>query len=100
VRAYLRSLDPGVSRELWPLLSGSFANAFGNGVVFPFVLIYLHNVRGISLGVAGLAIATAGVASLVAGPVAGALIDRAGRSPASAATRSSARPGRRSRSPC
>jgi len=38
VRAYLRSLDPGLSREMWILHSGSLANAFGNGVVFPYLL--------------------------------------------------------------
>jgi MFS family permease len=78
VRAYLRSLDPHLSRQLWTLLSGSFANALGNGVVFPFLLIYLHNVRGISLGTAGLVLAATSVAGLVAGPASGALIDRVG----------------------
>ena len=68
MRAYLRSLDPKLSRQLWTLLSGSFANAVGNGVVFPFLLIYLHNVRGISLGTAGLVVAATSVAGLVVGP--------------------------------
>jgi hypothetical protein len=49
VRTYVRSLDPRLSRQLWTLLSGSFFNALGNGVVFHFLLIYLHNVRGIGL---------------------------------------------------
>ena len=40
---------------------GGLANAFGNGVVLPFMLIYLHNVQGISLGTAGLILATNGV---------------------------------------
>jgi MFS family permease len=78
VRAYLRSLDPGLSPRLWTLLSGSFFNALGNGVVFPFLLIYLHNVRGVSLGLSGVVLAVMSVAGLVAGPVAGALIDRIG----------------------
>jgi MFS family permease len=78
VRAYVRSLDPKLSRQLWTLLSGSFANALGNGVVFPFLLIYLHNVRGISLGTAGLILAATSVAGLVAGPASGALIDHLG----------------------
>jgi MFS family permease len=60
------------------LLCGSFANAFGNGVVFPFFLIYLHNVRGIPLGTAGLVLAVSGIASLVGGPIAGAFVDRVG----------------------
>ncbi|HVC88418.1 MAG TPA: MFS transporter [Gaiellaceae bacterium] len=78
MRAYLRSLDPKLSRTLWTLLSGSFANAVGNGVVLPFLLIYLHNVRGIPLGTAGLVLAAMSVAGLVAGPATGSLIDHAG----------------------
>src|SRR5688572_5966076 len=53
-------------------------NAFGNGLVLPFLLIYLHNEQGIGLGVAGLILATNAGVSLVAGPVAGALVDRVG----------------------
>ena len=87
MRAYLRSLDPGLSRPLWTLLSGSLANAFGNGVVFPFLLIYLHNVRGIGLGTAGLVLAASSVAGLVAGP-GGRNADRPPRAAARAASRS------------
>jgi hypothetical protein len=50
----LRSLDPGLSRSVWTIQVGSFANAFGNGMVSAHLLIYLHNVRGIGLGTAGL----------------------------------------------
>ena len=32
--SYLRSLDPGLSRAVWTLQLGGFANAFGNGMVF------------------------------------------------------------------
>jgi len=63
---------------VWILLSGSFANATGNGIVFPYLLIYLHNVRGISLGVAGVILAASSVAGLVGGLVSGTLIDRLG----------------------
>ena len=78
MRAYVRSLDPQLSRHVWTLLSGSFANALGNGIVFPFLLIYLHNVRGIPLGTAGLVLAATSVAGLVAGPASGTLIDHLG----------------------
>ena len=53
-------------------------NAFGNGVVLPFLIIYLHNVRGISLGVAGLAAATQSASALGSGFLAGTLSDRVG----------------------
>jgi predicted MFS family arabinose efflux permease len=58
--------------------AGGLVNAFGNGITFPFVVIYLHNVRDFSLGIAGLVLATNGIMSLVASPVAGWLSDRIG----------------------
>ena len=42
------------------------------------MFIYLHNVRGISLAVVGLIVATHAVVSLVAGPIFGSQIDRFG----------------------
>jgi MFS family permease len=57
---------------------GGLVNAFGNGVVLPFVFIYLHNVRGIALGPVGLIVATNAVVSMVAGPIFGSRIDRFG----------------------
>ena len=60
------------------LQAGGLANMFGNGVVVPFLVIYLHNVRGISLGLAGTIAATNALAALVSGPIAGSLADRIG----------------------
>jgi MFS family permease len=57
---------------------GGFFNAFGNGVVYPFLFIYLHNVRGFPLSTAGLVLATNAVVALAFGPFAGTLIDRFG----------------------
>lgn len=76
--AYLRSLNPQLPRPVWMLQAGGLANMFGNGVVVPFLIIYLHNVRGISLGVAGLIAAANSVAALASGPLAGSLADRIG----------------------
>jgi predicted MFS family arabinose efflux permease len=76
--AYLRSLDPGLPRSVWILNLGGLANAVGNGLAFPFLVIYLHNVRGFSLGTAGLVLATTGAVSLVCGPAVGVVVDRVG----------------------
>ena len=76
--AWLRSLNPRLPRAVSTLQLGGLVNAFGNGVVLPFSLIYLHNVRGIALGTAGLILATNGVVSIVAAPVTGMLVDRLG----------------------
>src|SRR3989440_6209955 len=51
---------------------------FGNGVIGPFLIIYLHNVRGMSFGIAGLVVASNSAAGLVSGFVGGALSDRLG----------------------
>jgi MFS family permease len=58
--------------------AGGLANAFGNGVAYPFTVIYLHNVRGFSLGIAGLVLATNAIVGLGAGPLAGVVVDRVG----------------------
>jgi MFS family permease len=78
VRAYLRSLNPQLPRDVWILQAGGLANMFGNGVIGPFLIIYLHNVRGISLGVAGLIVASNSAAALCSNFVGGALSDRVG----------------------
>src|SRR2546423_1396491 len=76
--SYFRSLDPRLSRDVWILQLGGLTNAFGNGIVLPFLIIYLHNVRGIPLGLAGLAAAVNSVAGLASGFLAGSLADRLG----------------------
>jgi MFS family permease len=81
LRRYLRSLDPRLPRSVWTLEFGGLANAFGNGVAFPFLVIYLHNVRGFSLGLAGAVLATSALAGIAANPVAGTLVDRVGGRP-------------------
>jgi MFS family permease len=78
VSAWIRSLNPQLPRSVQTLQLGGLINAFGNGVVLPFSLIYLHNVRGIPLGTAGLILATNGVVSIIAAPVTGTLVDRLG----------------------
>ena len=57
---------------------GALVNAFGNGVVLPFLLIYLHNVRGIPFGLAGSAAAVQSAAALASGFLGGTLSDRVG----------------------
>jgi MFS family permease len=78
VRAYLRSLNPNLPRDVWILQAGGLANMFGNGVIGPFLIIYLHNVRGISLGLAGLIVGASSAAALCSGFFGGALSDRIG----------------------
>jgi MFS family permease len=78
VGAFLRNLIPQLSRAVWALEAGGLANSLGNGIVLPFTIIYLHDVRGFSLGTAGLVVAVLGATGLVTGPLAGRLVDRLG----------------------
>jgi MFS family permease len=75
---YLRSLDPGLSRPVWLIEAGGAVNALGTGMILPFNLIYLHNVRGISLAAAGAALAAAAATAFAAGLAAGSVVDRLG----------------------
>ncbi|MGA8296513.1 MAG: hypothetical protein WB770_05675 [Acidimicrobiales bacterium] len=45
-----------IPRHLRALLAANFVSVLGSGLTMPFLLIYLHQVRGISLGIAGLLI--------------------------------------------
>ena len=91
MRGYLRSLDPQLPRDVWLLQIGGVANSFGNGIVFPFLAIYLHNVRGFGIATAGIAIAISSAAQLTAGVAMGPIIDRLGRGARSHAGSSSRR---------
>lgn len=73
-----RKLAFGLSAELWIVEAGIFLNYLGWGAVMPFELIYLHEGRGLSLGVAGLVVGVVTGLAIVAAPAAGPLIDRFG----------------------
>lgn len=67
-----------LSRELWFVVLGIFLNYVGYGAVLPFEVIYLHDGRGFSLGVAGLVVGLITGIAVVTAPLAGPLIDRFG----------------------
>lgn len=68
----------GLTRELWLVVLGIFLNFLGYGAVLPFEIIYLHDGRGFSLGVAGLVVGLLTGVAVVISPLAGPLIDRFG----------------------
>jgi MFS family permease len=78
VGAYLRSLDPRLPRSVWTMEAGGLVNAFGNGITFPYLVIYLHNVRGFPLATAGFVLAAGNAIGLLASPVSGPIVDRIG----------------------
>jgi len=79
-----RKLGLGLSREVWLVQVGVFLNALGWGAVLPFEIIYLHDGRGFSLGVAGLVVGTLTGVAVLSAPSVGPLIDRFGARAAAA----------------
>jgi MFS family permease len=59
-------------------LAGNFLSMFGTGLVLPFMIIYLHQARGIALPVVGGMLATGAATGVVVVLVCGALLDRVG----------------------
>jgi MFS family permease len=72
------ALIPRLPRRAWQVLGASTLSAAGTGFVMPFTIVYLHEIRGISLVTAGLAMATMPVAALASSFGSGPLIDRFG----------------------
>ncbi len=73
-----RSLVPALPRAAWVVLAGDAVSALGSGLTLPFLLVYLHQARGLDLGPASLAVATVAIAGLAGNPLGGALSDRSG----------------------
>jgi MFS family permease len=66
----------GLSRPVLILQAGDALNYFGYGLVLPFEIIYLHQVRGFSTSTAGLVLAATMATSAIVAPATGALLDR------------------------
>jgi MFS family permease len=76
IRASRQESPPlGLSQDLWLVVLGIFVNYVGYGAVLPFEIIYLHDGRGFSLGVAGLVVGLITGVAVVTAPISGPLID-------------------------
>lgn len=74
----MRKWLPPVGRNAWLALGLNTLSCLGSGLTMPFLLVYLHSIRGIPLPTAGLILATIGVTGLVVIPLTGPLVDRVG----------------------
>jgi MFS family permease len=66
----------GLSRPVLILQGGDALNFFGYGLILPFEIIYLHQMRGLSTATAGLVLAATMATSAIVAPPTGALLDR------------------------
>jgi MFS family permease len=71
-------LIPRFPAAVWTVLVGDAVSAFGQGMSLPFLVIYLHDVRGIDLSTAGLVLSTVALVSFIGNPVGGWLSDPLG----------------------
>ena len=76
VSRFIAGWRTGLPRPALILQAGNALNYFGYGLIIPFEIIYLHQIRGFSASTAGLVLAaTMGTAAIVTPPT-GALLDR------------------------
>ena len=66
----------GLSRPVLILQAGNALNYFGYGLILPFEIIYLHEIRGFSTATAGLVLAATMGTSAIVTPPTGAVLDR------------------------
>jgi predicted MFS family arabinose efflux permease len=66
----------GLSRPVLILQAGNALNYFGYGLILPFEIIYLHQIRGFSASTAGLVLAAIMGTAAITTPPTGALLDR------------------------
>jgi integrase len=76
-----RRLVPRLPRRAWILIAGACGFYGSVGFVSAFLVIYLHDVRGIGLGIAGVALGATAFAGLASSPVVGAVADQVGAKP-------------------
>ncbi|HYN75000.1 MAG TPA: MFS transporter [Candidatus Limnocylindria bacterium] len=72
---------PPLSAVARRLLLATFVASLGNGLVLPFLVVYLSQVRGMSTAIGGLVIAWSALLGLTLTPLGGWLIDRVGPRP-------------------
>ena len=71
-------IPQGLDPRLWRVLGGVFVSFLGVGLTLPFLLVYLSQVRGMSVSTAALVLAWMSLVALATTPLSGRLIDRKG----------------------
>src|SRR5438552_15810387 len=66
----------GLARPVLILQAGNALNYFGYGLILPFEIIYLNQIRGFSTSTAGLVLGAIMATAAIATPPTGALLDR------------------------
>lgn len=71
-------MSPRLSGKTRLFLTGNFFSMLGTGLILPFMIIYLHEARGIALPVVGALMAAGAATGLLVVLLCGVLMDRMG----------------------
>lgn len=74
----ISSFIPQLPNRAWRVLAGDTVAALGSGLVLPFIVVYLRDVRGFDVRTAAFVLSALAVTGLVFGAPAGSLVDRLG----------------------
>lgn len=74
----IKGIIPTLPPRAWRVLAADGVAALGTGLVLPFLLVYLRDVRNVSVTTGGFVIAFLAIVSLACGPPAGSFVDRFG----------------------
>ena len=80
MQSNIPAIDNQTARKRLNILSITFAfNTLAGSIVFPFLPIYLHSMRGFPMSTVGLIFPVMGLAIIIGAPFSGYLADRFGR---------------------
>lgn len=74
----IASFIPHLPGRAWRVLAGDSVAALGTGLVLPFIIVYLRDVRGLDVRTAAFVLSVLAITGLVFGAPAGALVDKLG----------------------
>src|SRR5688500_18082857 len=78
MRKALSKLVPSLPDRAWKVLAGDCAASIGTGLVLPFTIVYLRDVRDFDVQTAAFVVSVLAMTGLVFGAPLGALVDRIG----------------------
>jgi len=69
---------PSLNRRTWMILIAYAIAQLGAGMILPFMMIYLHNLRSLSMGLAGIIMSSGNITGAILIPLSGHIYDRVG----------------------
>jgi MFS family permease len=78
MRNVFSNLVPKLPPRVWKVLAGDSVAALGTGLVLPFMVVYLRDVRGFDVQTAAFVLSVVAITGFVLGAPVGPLVDRVG----------------------